>query len=342
MQVKSNIEQNIIQIIILAICPLIMVIDNLSQALFYALSTCICYVISAIICKVFNKYLSKNLKVFLTAIISTFVLTIFNYIIGKNKILGLETPTSSYYSVLATICLCLDVYFLDKKTDKKLFLFKLLYDCILFSVVLLVFAIFVELLGHGSLFLAPVSKNFKGNVFFTSLSFKFIFLGIINFILDTSYKARQAKAYEKKITLNKYVKRIRDEKFFQYDTLRRKKLLASKIVVNNVNEEKAEEIEQKLNENETIETEEDKKKNQEELEKSKEVQSKVSSREKSKKDPKAKKFKDSREEKAIEKKPKVKEKKKPEKLKGSVKRAKVERVFTGEEKDEDSTEDTSK
>ena len=139
MRVKSNSQQTVVQVVILAICPLLMVIDNLNQALFYILATCICFAVSAVVCKMFNKLFSKNMKVFVTAILSTFILTIVNYMLGKHTILGIETPTASYYAVLSTICLCLDAYFLDKKSERKLYFFKVIYDCVYFAVILMIF-----------------------------------------------------------------------------------------------------------------------------------------------------------------------------------------------------------
>ena len=338
MRVKSNIEHNIVQIATLAICPLLIVLNNLSQAFFFIFATCICYFISALLCKVLNKYLGKNLKVFLTAIVSTIILTILNYIIGKHNFMGLEEPEDSYYAILAVICLCLDTYFIDKRADRKPYIIKVLFDCVYFAVMLLILSVVVEFLGFGTIFKLTVFTKFTGSPFFASMSFKFLFLGIISFAVDTSYRARQAKANEKKMTLEKYVKKSRDEKFFQYDSLRRQKLLSSKIIVNNVNDEKAIQIEQLLNENESVETEEEKKQYQEEEEKNKKLaEEKAEKKAKATKERKAgKKFKDSIEEKAKVEKPKKEKKKKEEKLKGSVRGAKVERVFINPEDSEDS------
>lgn len=341
MRVKSSTQQNIVQIVILSICPLLAVINNLNQGLFYILATCICFAVSAVICKIFNKLFSKNMKVFITAILSTFILTIVNYMLGKHTILGIETPTASYYAVLSTMCLCLDAYFLDKKSEKKLYIFKIIYDCVYFAVILMIFSVFTEFLGFGTVFKVTIIPGFTGNPFFQTMVSKFLMLGIIHLILETTYQARQEKAYEKKIILEKYVRRIRDEKFFQYDSLRRKQLLASKIIINNVNDETVMEIEEKLDQNEMVETEAEKKLKIKEAEEAKEAKEAAKI---SKKDKKAiktnskKKFKDSKEEKAVEKKPKKEKKVKPEKLKGSVRNAKVERVFINNENNEDNSE----
>lgn len=337
MHIKSNIEHNIVQIATLAVCPLLIVTNNLSQGAFYILATCVCYFVSAMACKIFGKNFGNNLKVFITAILSTFILTVLNYIVSNHKILDLETPEQSYFAILATICLCLDTYFVDKKSEQKMYLFKVLYDCALFSMILLFVSFFTELLGYGTIFNLKLTDKFTGIEFFTDIAFKFILLAAINFVLDKLYREKQAKKNEKKMGIEKYVRRIRDEKFFQYEDLRRKQLLTSKVIIKNVNEEKAQEIEQKINENDTLETEEDKKKLEEEEEKKEkeEAKKKTSSKSSKKSEDNKTNFKNSKEQKAKEKKKKKAPKKKEEKFKGSVKKAKVERVFTKTETEDD-------
>ena len=127
MHIKSNIEHNVIQIVVLAICPLLMVINNLNQAFFYIISTSVCYFVSAIVCKIFSKYLDSSLKIFVTAVLSTFVMTFLNIVLKNHTIMSIETSDDIYFSVLATICICLDTYFVDKKSETKLYIFKVLF-----------------------------------------------------------------------------------------------------------------------------------------------------------------------------------------------------------------------
>ena len=86
MHIKSNIEHNVIDVVILAICPLVLIMDNASSALYYICATAFCFIISAIICLMLNKFLSKTMKVFITAVLSTFLITIFNYLIQDKSI----------------------------------------------------------------------------------------------------------------------------------------------------------------------------------------------------------------------------------------------------------------
>ena len=259
MHIKTNIEHNIVQVAILAICPLLLVLNSVGQALFYILTTSICFFVSAMVCKFYSKQFSRNIKIFVTAVISTFVLTILNFTLNKHTILGIETPENSYYAVLSTICLCLDAYFIDNESETRNYLFTILFDIIVYAIFVMVFGIIVELLSSGTFFGLRILGSFQGDKFFETLPFKFVLLGVICVIGDYIYRIYQNKKNEKRIVLEKYVKKIRDEKFFQYDDLRKKKLLVSKIEIKNVNEAQAEEINQKLAENQSVETEEEKK-----------------------------------------------------------------------------------
>lgn len=358
MHIKTNIEHNIIQVAILAICPLLLVLNSVGQALFYILSTSVCFFVSAMICKFYSKHFSRNLKIFVTAIVSTFVLTILNFALKKHTILGLESTSDSYYAVLSAICLCLDAYFIDNESETKGYLFIVLFDIIIYAVMVIVFAIIVELFGYGTFFGLKIFGSYTENLFFVSLPFKLVLLGVICVIADYIYRIYQEKKNEKRIALEKYVKKIRDEKFFQYDELRKKKLLVSKIEFKNINEEQAKEIDQKIAENRAVETEEDKEK-QKELDKEEqarkdELQKKFTARSKAKSSNKYKESieerqknkkteepeeneevtqKDSKKNKKNNKKSKKeKSNKKPQKMRGSTKGSKVERVFNHDDK----------
>ena len=71
MHLRTNIELSYIQIIMLAICPLFLIVNTLEYALYFACATTVCYILSAFICFVFNKHLSNSVKIFITAIFST-------------------------------------------------------------------------------------------------------------------------------------------------------------------------------------------------------------------------------------------------------------------------------
>ena len=252
MHIKTNIEHNMIQIIILAICPLLLVVNNIGQAVFFAIATSICFIISAFVCGMFNRYFSRNIKIFVTAVLSSFIITILDFILKQEPKFGLESNSDCFYAVLSTICLCLDVYVIDSNSLIKLHMIKTLITCGIFSGILIIFALIVELLGSGSIFGAKLFTLQSGE-FFNSITFKLILLGVITVIADYIYRLYQRKAYEKKIVYEKYVRKIREEKMFQYDELRRKKLLTSRIEINNVKEEFIEKINQKNAENQSIE-----------------------------------------------------------------------------------------
>ena len=250
MHIKTNIEHNMIQIIILAVCPLLMVVNNITQAIFFIFATGICFVASSFLCGMFNRYFSRNVKIFVSAVLSSFLIAILDFILKKEPKLGLESNSDCFYAVLSVICLCLDIYCIDSKSVVKLHMIKTGITTGIFAGILIVFGMVVEILGQGSFFGA---KMMEGNVFFTSITFKLILLGVIAIVADYVYRTYQEKVNEKKMAYEKYVRKIRDEKYFQYDELRRKKLLTSKIEINNVKEDFIEVINQKTAEHESVE-----------------------------------------------------------------------------------------
>ena len=74
MHIKTNIEHNMVQIIVLAICPLILVVNTMTQGLFFIVSTILCFVLSSFLCGLLNKYFSRNVKIFVTAVLSSFII----------------------------------------------------------------------------------------------------------------------------------------------------------------------------------------------------------------------------------------------------------------------------
>ena len=252
MHIKTNIEHNMIQIIILAVCPLLLVVSSVAQALFFATAVSICFVISSFVCGMFNKYFSRNVKIFVTAIISSFIIAILDYFLKQEPILGLKSNNDCFYAVLATICLSIDVYCINSKSVIKLNLIKTLIDCGIFSAILGIFAVIVEFFGWGSFLGIKIYTPAVG-AFFKGITFKLILLGLITIVADSIYRFRQKRLVEKKIVYEKYVRKIRDEKMFLYDDLRRKKLLTSKVEINKVNQDFIDEINQKNAENQSIE-----------------------------------------------------------------------------------------
>ena len=250
MHIKTNIEHNMIQIIILAICPLLLVVNTVTQAVFFIFATGVCFIVSAFVCGLFNRYFSKNIKIFVTAVLSSFIIAILDFLLKKEPKFGLESNSDCFYAVLSVICLCLDIYCIDSKSIVKLHMIKTFITTGIFAGILLVYGMIIEILGYGSFF---GGKIMEGNEFFASITFKFILLGILTVVADYIYRYYQTKANEKKMAYEKYVRKIRDEKLFQYDELRRKKLLTSKIEINNVKEDFIQIIEQKNAENESVE-----------------------------------------------------------------------------------------
>lgn len=253
MHIKTNIETSFIQIVVLALCPLLLMVNSCESALYYIVATAICFFCSVFICFVFNKFLSKTVKIFITAVFSTFVITIINFAIEKYGILGLSVSDANYFAVLSTIILCIDNVYLETKALVGKFFLRNLRTIVVFAVYVMVYAVLKEFLAFGTLFNKQIIKTYFGVEFFKTLAFDFILLGVICVIGEIINRAVSKKINQKNMLYEKYVKKIRNEKKFQYDELRRKKLLTTPIEVNKIDDEDAQAIKEKENENEAIE-----------------------------------------------------------------------------------------
>lgn len=256
MHIKTNIETSFIQIVVLAICPILLMVNSASSSLYYICATAVCFLLSTFICFVFNKYMSKTIKIFVTAVISTFAITVFNFFAEKYGILGIKVSDESYFAVLSTIILSVDNVYLEIRALINNFFIMSLRTILVFALLTFVYGVIKEFLSFGTIFDNQIIKTFAGNAFFETLVFDFIFLGVLCVICDITNRAIMKKINQKHMMYEKYVKKIRNEKKFQYDELRRKKLLATTIETNKIGGEDAEIIKEKENENETAVIEE--------------------------------------------------------------------------------------
>lgn len=251
MHIKSNIELNLVHLATLAICPLLTVMIDAKFGLFFTASTIICLLVSAFVCLVFNKFLSRTMKVFITAVLSTFVVTLINFVLDKFGFFGIASSDINYFAVLSTIVLSVDIYYIDTKANSNHYLLRVLLCVFVFAILTLVYAFVKEFLSFGTILGKQLFK-FTGVEFFSSITFGFIWLGLVCALADVIYRHIGKIYKEKAMVYEKYVKQIRDEKAFQYDNLRRQNLLKTSIEIKKIDDDEAEEIEQKANENKAI------------------------------------------------------------------------------------------
>lgn len=252
MHIKTNIETSFIQIVILAICPLLLFVNNCGDAVYYIAATTVCFLLSAFVCFVFNKFLSKTVKIFITAVLSTFIITIFNYFVEKYGILGLTVSDENYFAVLSTIILSIDSIYLETKALVNNFLFKLIRTVLVFALFVMIYGLFKEFFAWGTLFNKQIIKTYFGYKFFESIAFDFILLGCMCVIGEIINRVIVRKINRENMMYEKYVKKIRNEKKFQYDELRRKKLLVTPVETNKIGGDDAELIKEKENENKVV------------------------------------------------------------------------------------------
>lgn len=249
MHIRTNIELSYIQIVMLAICPLFMIVTTLELAIYFAVATIGCYLLSAFVCYVFNKYLSHSVKIFITAILSTFIITMLNFFIEEYAFLNLSVSNNYYFVVISTIVLSTDCSYIETKALEDKFFSKLLRTALVYGLFLILYGVLKEFLAFGTVY----NKKFfvySGFDFFKTIVFDFILLGIICAIAEMVYRVILKKINDKQMMYAKFKRKIRNEKKYQYDVLRRKKLLATDVQKNVIGDDEAKEIIQKERENE--------------------------------------------------------------------------------------------
>ena len=254
MHIRTNVEMSFIHVVVLAICPLLFVMTTANEALYYMAVTAICFFASAFVCFVFNKYLSRSIKIFIVAILSSFLVTVINAVIEKYVPLGLKVPDNSVFAMLSAMVLSADIVYINTKALGNNFV-KTLRSVFTYAVLLMIYATVKEFLTYGTIFDKKLFV-FSGYEFFETMIFNLIWLGLICFIAESINRYVAQKAKEKQITYQKFIKKIRNEKIFQYDNLRRKRLLDSEIETNKIDGDKVEEIKEKESENEVVDVEE--------------------------------------------------------------------------------------
>ena len=253
MHLKTNIEMSFVHIAVLALCPLMFVMAHSNYAIYFIVATCICYLISALVCLVFNKFFSRSVKVFVTAILSVFIVTLLDFVIEKYELFGLHVHVheEGFLSVIATTILSIDIIYINTKAVAKNYLYKVLRAMFVFALMGFVYSVFKEFLAYGTVFEKQLF-GFSGHAFCRTQVFNLLWMGIIAFVAEVIHKAIASKVTKKQIEYQKILKKIRNEKVFQYDNLRRQRLLANQIETNKIDGEKVEEINEKESANEVV------------------------------------------------------------------------------------------
>lgn len=251
MHIKTNIEHSSVQIIVLAMCPLLLVVSNVNDAVLFVCGTVLCLIVSQLILALLNKYLSNNVKTMLTAIISTMIVTIAMIFIKDytDKVV----PENLYFVIFSTTIISAEfIYFRNRAVTKHYFLniIKILF---IFALMTFIYAGVKEFLAYGSLCEKQLF-SFNGVEFCRLIIFDLLLLASLCAGFDYVIRVIEKNKEIKNMVYQKYVKIIRSEKAFQYDILRREKLLTNEIEVNKINKVDAEKIAQKQSENEAIES----------------------------------------------------------------------------------------
>lgn len=257
MHIRTNIETNVVHLAVLAMCPLLLFINTIVDALVFLVITTVCFLVSTMICSLLNQYLSKPIKIFVTAMISTVLVTILNFVLSKLNAYGLASNNAYYFAVLSCAILCIEIYYINTKALVGNILIKIFLTVSAFASIIMIYSIPREIFGNGS-FLTFKISGFEKIDFFSTMAFDLIWLGILCAVAELVYGVFVKWYNNRKISYQKLIKMVRNEREFQYDKLRRKKLLASSFEMNHVDSDTIKNITDRSNENLTpIEQSED-------------------------------------------------------------------------------------
>ena len=251
MHLKTNIEHSPVQIIVLAMCPLLFAMNSVNNAVFFLCGTILCLIISQLFLMIFNRYLTNDVKTLLTAIISAMLIVVATIAVREytDKVL----PDNAYLIIFSTTILNAEFIYFSSKALKRHYFLNVLKILIIFSLMTLVYAVVKEFLAFGTICEKQLFK-FDGFVFCETIICDLIWIASLCAISDFIVRYIDKKIETKNMVYQKYVRIIRNEKAFQYDNLRREKLLANQIEVNMINKADSEKIKQKEAENEAIES----------------------------------------------------------------------------------------
>lgn len=249
MHIKTNVELSSVQLAILAVCPLITVVSGVSECLYFMAGTILCLLVSQLLCWLFNKYMGTAVKIFVCAITSSFVVVMGSFLM--RKFFDITLAEDIYFVIFSSVVMSADfIYFRHKATTNHT-VFNFLKAIFIFALVLFTFAFVKEFLAFGTMFDKQLFA-YSGFGFFETIASDLLILGLLCFLYDILFRWVDKQVENKNIKYQKYIKTIRDEKSFQYDNLRRQKLLVNEIEINNMNAKEAEKIIQKNSENEAI------------------------------------------------------------------------------------------
>ena len=250
MHIKTNIEHSSVQIIVLALCPLLFVVSSMVDAIFFMSGTILCLIVSQIFILIFNKYLNNNVKAMLTALISALIVVVATILVKDmtDKVL----PETSYFVIFSTTILNAEFIYFRNKAVTKHYFFSIFKISFIFALLFMVYSVIKEFMAFGTL-IEKQLFSFTGFGFCRTMIFNLLLMASLCALFDYIVRVID-KAYETEhMVYQKYVKIIRNEKSFQYDRLRRERLLTNEIEVNRLSKSDSEKLKQKSSENETIE-----------------------------------------------------------------------------------------
>jgi len=231
MRIKSKFELNFVHIAVLAICPLLSVIVDFKSGMTIMFLNIISYLFSMIICLVMTKNANKNLNIFITALIAALVVVGYE-MLAKNGYFKSIGP-AAYYSILSTIILSIDTFFIDTKSQEVNYFIKAVRLIFVYSIIMSVYFVLKEFLSFGTISGVAIF-GYEGFAFFETITFDFLILGLLCALINRITLYFMELHNDSVLVYNKYKTKIRNEKAFLYEKYRRDRLLTSEVIENRV------------------------------------------------------------------------------------------------------------
>ena len=181
MHLKTNVEHSSVQIIVLAICPFLLAMTSVNDAVFYLSGTAICLIVSQFFLTIFNRYLTNDVKALLTALISAMIITVGS--IAVKEFTDKVMPDNSYLIIFSATILNAEFIYFSNKALKKHYFFNIFKNLVIFAVIMCVFAAIKEFMSFGSIFEKQLFK-FDGFAFCETIIFDLLLLASLCAVFD--------------------------------------------------------------------------------------------------------------------------------------------------------------
>lgn len=236
MRIKSKNEINFVHIATLAVCPFMSLLVSFGSGMMLMGLSILSFLLSTFVCLLFFKKSNKNVRIFISAFVSALVVVAYEFFVNQNIFEALGS--AAYFSILSAVVLSIDNSSYDSEASTTSFFIKIVRLVSVYCLISVIYFLLKELLCFGTIAGYKLLENFEGYEFFKYITFDLMLLALLCAATNRIVLILVEIYNDKKLLYNKYKMKVRSEKQFLYDNLRRKKILTSEIEVNHINDAK--------------------------------------------------------------------------------------------------------